>query len=1200
MARSRYPSLQVPMSATGDLRAFLEGVKERLEITTGDRGDPRDRLLTVRDIESAGMATVTVRNKFATLTGGVTATAVATLLAGQSTSGTFDGVSAPTLESIDLGSLTDANDFITYNNDVARLQRVPLNTLRALFLTEESDAEITGAWQFQNEDLALELTAQAPRLRFTEIATTDDPLPDDAAIWDWLLEDQVLTVSLVSDDEATSVGMFALARDGLDPAYVALLNDTVLRLQDGTLGAPGVTFDTDLDTGLHRISSGRIGVSANGVLALDITGTQTFIPSGSAGSPALPFQADIDTGPFRAAADAYGIATAGVERLRVNNSGLVVSGTAVLTAITGHLDVTPSSAVDFAALKVRSNAGTEIWRLNSETDGDLDFSRQSGTGVLRVNAVSVNDAALFTTGTLDDARLSSNVPLKNTTNTFTLVNTFNSTPVVPNQSWTYAKIQDVSATARVLGRATAGAGVIEELTAAQIATLITYTAADVLAKLLTVDGAGSGLDADLLDGISSAGFFQTSAVLLAVDGAVGAPAYSYASDPDSGMYRVGSNNLGFTAGGTLVMRAQFAGTTRTLVIGDGTGTANFTLDGAAGGNRDIVMQSGSSTRWVYRINATAESGSNVGSDFELNRRDDVGVSLGNAVRIMRATGQWLFEDGSAAAPELSFAVDTDTGIYRTSTNSIAVSAGGVDCLKVRLGGSTRIVTIGDGIGAAAAVFDGPAGNTRDFQFTTAGLGRWILRASADAESGSNAGTNFQLLRRDDTGAALGTALTILRSTGQWRFEDGTAALPQLSFTADSDTGIYRVGANILGFSVNATEVVRIQSTGLNITGGAPGFGLVESDVTADEQVWRTDVNSRVYRVRAYNDALTLNAIALAVTRGTGSTPTITDVSLGNATDNPTTQFLGTGVKTFGGALQAPDGTASLPAYSLTNDPDCGMYRVSANVLGFAVAATDILRVVSTGFDVAVSDGLLKKINDSGRFIVCGGSANNTANGANVRIEGVDYLGVGLGGAISLTTVSNKPVVIAGTGSQLRLQDGTVAIPGVGFSSDTDCGLYRIGTNSIALSTNGVLGLGVDATQRVYGTALHNNSSSPTGTASQYIASGTYTPTLTSVTNVAASTAFQCQWMRVGNVVTVSGRVSVDPTAAGATILGISLPLASNLGAIEDCAGVAFANAVAGQGAAIWGDATNDRASMEWVAIDVTNQGMSFIFTYEII
>jgi len=43
-----------------------------------------------------------------------------------------------------------------------------------------------------------------------------------------------------------------------------------------------------------------------------------------------------------------------------------------------------------------------------------------------------------------------------------------------------------------------------------IITTASYTASDVLSKLLTVDGASSGLDADLLDGISSAGFLQTS------------------------------------------------------------------------------------------------------------------------------------------------------------------------------------------------------------------------------------------------------------------------------------------------------------------------------------------------------------------------------------------------------------------------------------------------------------------------------------------------------------------------------------------------------------------------------------------------------------------------------------------------------------------------------------------------------------------
>lgn len=116
-----------------------------------------------------------------------------------------------------------------------------------------------------------------------------------------------------------------------------------------------------------------------------------------------------------------------------------------------------------------------------------------------------------------------------------------------------------------------------------------------------------------------------------------------------------------------------------------------------------------------------------------------------------------------------------------------------------------------------------------------------------------------------------------------------------------------------------------------------------------------------------------------------------------------------------------------------------------------------------------------------------------------------------------------------------------------------------------------------------------------------LASGVYTPTLTSVANVAASTPYECQYIRVGNTVTVSGKVDVDPTlTATSTQLGISLPIASNLGAAEDCAGTAFSPAIASQGAAVLGDATNNRAQMEWLSGDVTNQAMYFTFTYQVI
>ena len=90
---------------------------------------------------------------------------------------------------------------------------------------------------------------------------------------------------------------------------------------------------------------------------------------------------------------------------------------------------------------------------------------------------------------------------------------------IDNDAVTYAKIQNVSATNRILGRDSSGAGVIEEITPANLRTMINVedgatadqSASEILTLLKTVDGAGSGLDADTLDGISSASFLRSDA-----------------------------------------------------------------------------------------------------------------------------------------------------------------------------------------------------------------------------------------------------------------------------------------------------------------------------------------------------------------------------------------------------------------------------------------------------------------------------------------------------------------------------------------------------------------------------------------------------------------------------------------------------------------------------------------------------------------
>ena len=118
---------------------------------------------------------------------------------------------------------------------------------------------------------------------------------------------------------------------------------------------------------------------------------------------------------------------------------------------------------------------------------------------------------------------------------------------------------------------------------------------------------------------------------------------------------------------------------------------------------------------------------------------------------------------------------------------------------------------------------------------------------------------------------------------------------------------------------------------------------------------------------------------------------------------------------------------------------------------------------------------------------------------------------------------------------------------------------------------------------------------------EYGTHGVYTPTLTDVANLDSSTAYPCQWSRSGDVVTVSGRVDVDPTTIfTATTLGISLPIASNFANDYECGGTASHSANAGEVAAILADTANDRASMMWATGVTTNGGMWFSFTYRII
>jgi hypothetical protein len=232
-----------------------------------------------------------------------------------------------------------------------------------------------------------------------------------------------------------------------------------------------------------------------------------------------------------------------------------------------------------------------------------------------------------------------------------------------------------------------------------------------------------------------------------------------------------------------------------------------------------------------------------------------------------------------------------------------------------------------------------------------------------------------------------------------------------------------------------------------------------------------------------------------------------------------------------------------------------------------------------------------------------------------RLDGQVFLGAATGNATAplSITVGGTPEALTGfqgTPGVVVFKDGPADFfVGRNVTNNVEVFLGTTGTASatlgtatnhlLAIYTNGTVKFVIGADGTLYGTALHNVGTL-TGTTTQYIGSGTYTPTLTGVTNIAASTARQCTWARVGNWVHVAGQLDVDPTAAAASALGISLPIASDFTTAYQCGGNGMSTAVADGAAGIVADATNNRAEMQWVAVSTANHTVAFSFAYEVV
>jgi hypothetical protein len=207
-------------------------------------------------------------------------------------------------------------------------------------------------------------------------------------------------------------------------------------------------------------------------------------------------------------------------------------------------------------------------------------------------------------------------------------------------------------------------------------------------------------------------------------------------------------------------------------------TSPLVITGTVAGNvRQLRMQTSGSTRWEVGPGFDAESGSNVGSTFWVTRWSDSGVFLGTPIAIARATGvvtlenQLLVSAGSKSTCSVAPSGDPDTGMFFPLANTLALSTGDVERVRVDSSGNV-------GIGASP-------GTTLDIQ-----------RASSDAAvfvQGQTSGTGATLQMYSGSGLGyVGTRnnypLLITSNNSERMRVKTTGSVRFVPLSADPSTG----------------------------------------------------------------------------------------------------------------------------------------------------------------------------------------------------------------------------------------------------------------------------------------------------------------------------------------------------------------------------------------------------------------------------
>lgn len=525
------------------------------------------------------------------------------------------------------------------------------------------------------------------------------------------------------------------------------------------------------------------------------------------------------------------------------------------------------------------------------------------------------------------------------------------------------------------------------------------------AGLSNINGPSSSVDNNLVKFasvsqgvVADTGITFASSQLLTADGTPSVPAYSFSTDPDSGMLLSGTN-----------LEFSFGGITRLTVGPTITSSAPF----------ESLGSGGSVGSPAYSFTGSATSGM-------FHDSNHVQISSDGAAGL--AWGGSSTRNVSLVGGPGSYGANADGVVFIPDATTIPVG--------VPNGGSGGLLYV-TGTGTQL---------------------RWLNASGVDIRLGGSVGSlgssvdNTLLVWGDASGSSV-TPRAIITDAGEIHAVQG--ANPVYSFTGDTTTGLFLSAANTVqfmgsgvgGLSVGTstlTSSVQMAFAKLAPTNPAVQFnsntGLVSQladqlgVVVSGDEVMAGQLNN--------------NLVFGGITGGYGTGQGVVEIV--DAATNPSS------APSDGGFLYV-DGNSLLFRDTSNTVHDL---TATTNVATISTSTDNAAVRFDTTSGTVVQDTANILISDTNQMTCVGaqGYAFTSSTTSGLTSGGADSVSLVSGGTTSLTIATTSTTVAAS--HVLSGVDGSAASPSFVITGDLDTGVYSSGTNEVSLSAGGVRALTV--------------------------------------------------------------------------------------------------------------------------------------------